>query len=642
MGDEERVKTPEPITPPKDVTAEQPKPAFAGLPIDEAANSWMDDDVGIIMDSEDEEEQKNEAAVPIAPPKVVTAEQPKPAFAGLPIDDSTDSWMNDDVGMIMESDDEEEEKPKKDKLDSTKKVIQIGKVEVDKKSKDEKPNPKSDNKTKPKIEKPKRKEKSPKQQVENIVSNKQEKKKDSTSVKTDVQPASNVKPSTKIEPKKETVAKKSNIDSILDDWLKGSEEDANDDTIPDELPEIDDAIDNKNKKADVKSLKSDKINTVLADMSQISNIISEDSNKGVKNAIDDWFSGGADQTENLEDNKTTPTKQEKSIVVKKEESTVPCGDCAVCGKIAKAICTGCKHVFYCSRDHQRKHWSSHKDECKSIAKLPYRVERSNVMGRYLIATKDMEEGELILNESPMVVGPRQLTKPVCLGCHKEITSTTPFIKCIRCNWPVCSERCQDSPQHDAECRATKAAGSRIKVEHFDQINMMYACITILRALALVDGPRKIWEDYTKFDSHLQERIKTPVYNKVNKEKVVFFIHQYLNIQRYSDLEILEACGKLDTNCFEIKQNGLNLRAIYRTACIMSHHCKPNTRHTFDPDNAINIYSTRQIQKGEIICATYTNSLWSTIDRCPDPSEYNSYLSSIRCSRCAGFQDHIQD
>ena len=62
--------------------------------------------------------------------------------------------------------------------------------------------------------------------------------------------------------------------------------------------------------------------------------------------------------------------------------------------------------------------------------------------------------------------------------------------------------------------------------------MMYACITILRALALVDGPRKIWEDYTKFDSHLQERIKTPVYNKVNKEKVVFFIHQYLNIQRY--------------------------------------------------------------------------------------------------------------
>ena len=81
----------------------------------------------------------------------------------------------------------------------------------------------------------------------------------------------------------------------------------------------------------------------------------------------------------------------------------------------------------------------------------------------------------------------------------------------------------------------------MKVEHFGQINMMYACITVLRALGLKEGPRKIWEDYTRclhfytdwisflsfpihspvprFDSHLEERMKTPVYNKVNKEKV---------------------------------------------------------------------------------------------------------------------------
>lgn len=291
-----------------------------------------------------------------------------------------------------------------------------------------------------------------------------------------------------------------------------------------------------------------------------------------------------------------------------------------------------------------------------MARLPWRVERSETLGRFLVATKDVEEGELILNESPMVVGPRQLTKPVCLGCHKELTPSSPGTPCLRCHWPVCSPACQASPQHDAECRATQAAGARVKVEHFGQINMMYACITVLRALGLKDGSRKIWEDYTKFDSHLEERIKTPVYNKVNKEKVVFFILKYLNIQRYSDLEILEACGKLDTNCFEIKQNGLNLRAMYRTACIMSHNCRPNTRHTFDPDNAINIYSTGRIRKGEVISATYTNSLWSTIDRrdhlkmskcfwcqcarCSDPTEFGSYMSATRCSRCTGDLQHL--
>ena len=47
-------------------------------------------------------------------------------------------------------------------------------------------------------------------------------------------------------------------------------------------------------------------------------------------------------------------------------------------------------------------------------------------------------------------------------------------------------------------------------------------------------------------------MKTEVYTKVNKEKVVLFMHHYLRlIAKYSDLEILEACGRLDTNSFEV-------------------------------------------------------------------------------------------
>lgn len=280
------------------------------------------------------------------------------------------------------------------------------------------------------------------------------------------------------------------------------------------------------------------------------------------------------------------------------------------------------------------------------------------MGRFLVANKDIKEGEIIFSEPAMVVGPRQLTKPVCLGCHKEIASAKECRKCARCNWPVCSVECQDSLTHDAECRATQAAGAKAKVDVFGQTNMMYSCITILRALALREGPSQIWEDYKKFDSHLNERIKTEIYNKVNKEKVVYFIHRYLGIQKYSDLEILEACGKLDTNCFEVRHKGMNLRAMYRLGSIMSHNCRPNTRHTFELDNSINVFATRTITKGEIISATYTNSLWSTIDRrehlkmskcfwcscerCSDPTEFGSFLSSMKCDRCAGWQDHIQD
>ncbi len=54
----------------------------------------------------------------------------------------------------------------------------------------------------------------------------------------------------------------------------------------------------------------------------------------------------------------------------------------------------------------------------------------------------------------------------------------------------------------------------MQVEAFGQYNMMYACITVLRALALQDGPCKVWQDYTDFDSHLEQRMKTEVYTKV--------------------------------------------------------------------------------------------------------------------------------
>ena len=57
--------------------------------------------------------------------------------------------------------------------------------------------------------------------------------------------------------------------------------------------------------------------------------------------------------------------------------------------------------------------------------------------------------------------------------------------------------------------------------------------------------------------------------QVNKEKVVFFIQHYLKLLKYyGDQEILEACGRLDTNSFELKittPDGVakNLRAMYR-------------------------------------------------------------------------------
>jgi len=128
------------------------------------------------------------------------------------------------------------------------------------------------------------------------------------------------------------------------------------------------------------------------------------------------------------------------------------------------------------------------------------------------------------------------------------------------------------------------------------------------------------------------------------------------LSHYSDLEILEACGKLDTNCFELRVKGpdgenRNLRAMYRICSILSHDCKPNTKHTFDPDYGVNLFATVPIAKGSIICVSYTQTLWNTMSRrqhlkvskcfmcrclrCADPTEFGTLLSALNCSKCGG-------
>ena len=42
------------------------------------------------------------------------------------------------------------------------------------------------------------------------------------------------------------------------------------------------------------------------------------------------------------------------------------------------------------------------------------------LGRYIIATRDLKPGELLLAESPLVVAPMAVTPPVCLVCYKPV------------------------------------------------------------------------------------------------------------------------------------------------------------------------------------------------------------------------------
>jgi len=105
---------------------EDKKSQIAGLPMDDASDAWMNDDVGTIeFDSDTDKDGSLDTKEKL--------KETKPAISGLPMDDASEAWMNDDVG-ILESDSDEEIEPK-----SRDKKVKDRDLEIKEKKEDIKP-----------------------------------------------------------------------------------------------------------------------------------------------------------------------------------------------------------------------------------------------------------------------------------------------------------------------------------------------------------------------------------------------------------------------------------------------------------------------------------------------------------------------
>lgn len=100
------------------------------------------------------------------------------------------------------------------------------------------------------------------------------------------------------------------------------------------------------------------------------------------------------------------------------------GKCAICDVEASLKCTACKLVFYCGVEHQRKHWKTHKTECRG----PYEVIETPGLGRCVIATRDIPAKSVIFSEAPLVLGPK--------WCLDEYEKDVPVFPCVGCFQPV--------------------------------------------------------------------------------------------------------------------------------------------------------------------------------------------------------------
>ena len=130
---------------------------------------------------------------------------------------------------------------------------------------------------------------------------------------------------------------------------------------------------------------------------------------------------------------------------------------------------------------------------------------------------------------------------------------------------------------------------------------------------------------------------------------------------------MKVCGILDSNAFESKTyEGLESRALFPLSAMANSSCLPNMTHVTRRDRKMVMVATRDIMKGQELLICYTGIRYPSVyisnifikkirwgkmtrqkhllltknflcrcQRCLDPTECGTYISSIKCTQCQG-------
>ena len=116
-------------------------------------------------------------------------------------------------------------------------------------------------------------------------------------------------------------------------------------------------------------------------------------------------------------------------------------------------CPNCQLV-YCSKVHLESHLGP-LGQC-----LPFRIRKSDTKGRYAEATRDIKPTELILLDTPLVIGPSRQQQIVCVECLKPCDGN---VTCTDCQMPLCQKACQNLSWHSIECEFLKKQGFKVGI-----------------------------------------------------------------------------------------------------------------------------------------------------------------------------------
>ncbi|XP_063850536.1 SET domain-containing protein SmydA-8-like isoform X2 [Scylla paramamosain] len=273
------------------------------------------------------------------------------------------------------------------------------------------------------------------------------------------------------------------------------------------------------------------------------------------------------------------------------------------------------------------------------------MQRSARYGRYLVTQRAVAAGQVLLEETPLLVVPKVDSETSCLACMAPLR--VEWTACRTCGGPLCATDCRGAHHGATECRLLQRMGFR-EAPHLEAlIKELNVILGPLRLLLLVQESRAAREAFLSLESHAAVRLRLPV-GKFVEEHIVGGLRQRLGLALPRET-VHHACGVLDTNCFEVTlDNAGHGRAIFPAAAMMNHSCVPNAHWWFYRGRLV-VCAATALPRGTPVLISYTHALWGTrvraaqlttckmftctCERCRDPAERGSHLSSVRCRVC---------
>jgi len=117
--------------------------------------------------------------------------------------------------------------------------------------------------------------------------------------------------------------------------------------------------------------------------------------------------------------------------------------CLFCKSWIPNHCKTCKNVetYFCNMKMNAMKESEMSGSVSIEFPGPGKVENSPIYGNYVVASRTILEGEIIIEEIPLTMSPYGPSDrlPYCLACYTDISFSA---KCSKCKWPICNKQCE--------------------------------------------------------------------------------------------------------------------------------------------------------------------------------------------------------